>query len=289
MRRKAGYVQEMVDLLGLREIDAEARPTTGPHTAAELSRQAADDGVDIVISHGGDGTVNEVLQGLVGSDTLLAVWPGGTANVTARELDLPSPKESLAEVIGRGKTQRVAVGRAILQREGGETADERIVRYFLMMAGIGLDASVCRGTSQSLKRVSGKFAFYMSAAKHLVTPAVPSFAVATDGRRFEAAFAVVANGSTYGAPVCLTPAAELESPHFEVYALPPAALNVRYVLDFLRCLLSGAVHSRGELIKCTSVEASASRTVWVQLDGEVAGVLPATFEIVPDAVSVLIP
>src|SRR6185436_16460408 len=87
--RRADDAQTMVRLLADRGITAEARPTSGPFDATRLAREAAQRRSDVVVSYGGDGTLNEVLQGIVGSESALAVWAGGTANVVARDLKMP--------------------------------------------------------------------------------------------------------------------------------------------------------------------------------------------------------
>src|SRR6185295_6585589 len=108
--RRADDAQEMVRLLAERNIAAEARPTSGPYDATRLAREAAERKADVVVSYGGDGTLNEVLQGIVGRQTALAVWAGGTANVVARDLKMPQAIEPLADVIAAGKTTRIALG-----------------------------------------------------------------------------------------------------------------------------------------------------------------------------------
>src|SRR6185295_887719 len=145
---------------------------------------AVADHVDIIVSYGGDGTLNEVIQGVAMSETALAVWPGGTANVVARDIGMMTSIERLADIIAAGKTKRVALG--VAKRDEGETGREgdRVTslapsprlpvppspshsRYFLMMAGIGIDASIARGVNHRLKRATGEFAYWWCGIKHL--------------------------------------------------------------------------------------------------------------------------
>jgi len=116
--RRADDAQTMVQLLADRGITAVARPTSGPDDATRLAREAVERRVDVVVSYGGDGTLNEVLQGLVGSETALAVWAGGTANVVARDLKMPQSLKSLADVIAAAKTTRIALGVARRETDG---------------------------------------------------------------------------------------------------------------------------------------------------------------------------
>lgn len=108
--RRAEKAAEMVQQLEEYGIHAEAQATTAPEDATRLTREAIESGSNIIISYGGDGTLNEVIQAMVGSDAVLAVWAGGTANVVARDLNLPRATRPLAEVIAAGKTKRIALG-----------------------------------------------------------------------------------------------------------------------------------------------------------------------------------
>ena len=136
-------ITRMVDALRGRGVTVTPQVTTGPADATRLSAAALEAQADLVIVHGGDGTVNEAMQVLVGTSTPLAVWPGGTSNVLARELDLPGGIDLLADVIAAERTRRVSVGRA------GE-------RYFLLMAGVGLDADVVLSVRPMAQRLTGR-------------------------------------------------------------------------------------------------------------------------------------
>jgi diacylglycerol kinase family enzyme len=122
---RAEDARHMISLLAARGIQADACATTGPDHATRLAREAVNDGVEIIISYGGDGTLNEVIQGMAQSRAALAVWPGGTSNVVARDLEMPFTIERIAEVIVSGKTQRIALGLAT--RKGvGEWGSEGV-------------------------------------------------------------------------------------------------------------------------------------------------------------------
>src|SRR5207247_1245694 len=108
--RRADDVRRMIRLLGERGIVADARATAQPQDATVLAREAVAGRVDIVVSYGGDGTLNEVIQEMAGSRTALAVWPGGTSNVVARDLGVPFDVVELADMITAGNTLRIALG-----------------------------------------------------------------------------------------------------------------------------------------------------------------------------------
>ena len=193
--RRAEDVRRMIALLGERGVDAQAHATAGPGDATKLAEEAVAAGADIMISYGGDGTLNEVIQGMAGSQTALAVWPGGTSNVVARDLGTPFEIRGLADMIAGGKTRRIALGLVLgnggqglgIGRNGSERqpptpSPQPLRRYFLMMAGIGLDASIARGVNKKLKRRTGEFAYWLSGIRHLFLWRAEPFTVEVDGR-----------------------------------------------------------------------------------------------------------
>jgi YegS/Rv2252/BmrU family lipid kinase len=292
----------MIELLGKRGIRANAKATAGPCAASNLARQTVEEGVDIVISFGGDGTLNEVIQGMVGSQTALAVWPGGTSNVVARDLKVPFDIKELADMIGAGKTWRIALGLAqgAWDRASGASQNGRAIqpsppglqplrRYFVMMAGIGLDASIARGVNKKLKRRTGEFAYWLSGIRHLFLWRAEPFSIEVDGRSYKGAFALIGNGKGYGGGMMMTPGARLEDPWFEVYILPPLVNNFAY-LRALRACMRGKPEVAGvSLVKGKHIKANSAHEPWVEADGEIIGPLPMTFDIVPDALSVIVP
>src|SRR6185295_5604616 len=108
----AEAVRQMIGLLCERGVSASAHATTGPDDASKLAAQAVDADADIIISYGGDGTLNEVIQSMAQSQTALAVWPGGTSNVVARDLGLPFDISVFKDTAATGKTRRIALGLA---------------------------------------------------------------------------------------------------------------------------------------------------------------------------------
>lgn len=317
--RRAEDVRQMIRLLGDRGIEASANATTGPGDASKLAEEAVGDGVDIIISFGGDGTLNEVIQGMAGSNTALTVWPGGTSNVVARDLEVPFNIKELADMIAAGKTRRIALGRALpgsgsnvqssdsrvesseftvhnsaindsdTNPEPGTRNPKPIHRYFVMMAGIGLDASIARGVNKKLKRKTGELAYWLSGIKHLLLWRAEPFSIEVDGRSYKGAFAVIGNGRGYGGGMMMTPGARLEDPWFEVYILPPLANNFAY-LRALRACMRGKPDVAGvSLVRGKHIKANSAHEPWVEADGEIIGPLPMTFDIMPDALSVIVP
>ena len=279
--RRAEDAREMARLLQLRKIAAEACATAGPDDATRLAREAVTGGDDIIISYGGDGTLNEIIQGIVGTDAALAVWPGGTSNVVARDLGMPFDLNRLADVIGKGKTSRIALGLA----RGPENA----ARYFLMMAGIGLDASIARGVNRNLKRKTGEFAYWVTGIKHLFTWQAETFVIEVDGQSYESVFALIGNGKGYGGGMRITPNAQLAEPWFEVYILPSQSGNLAYMRALAACMRGKPESTNATLIRGRHIKANSTHEPWVEADGEIIGPLPMSFDIVPDALSIIVP
>lgn len=153
--RRAVEVIRFCETMKTLGIEIEVLNTTAPGDATILARDAAENGATTVIVSGGDGTINEALQGMVGTKARLAVWPQGTANVLAHELGISTDLKRVAAIIARGKSRLIYPGCAVQEETGTR-------RYFLLMAGIGLDASVVNGVRPGLKRRIGKAAFWYS-------------------------------------------------------------------------------------------------------------------------------
>lgn len=302
--RRADDVRRMIEMLADRGVNAEAHPTAGPDDATRLSSSAVAAGSDIIISYGGDGTLNEVIQGMARSQTALAVWPGGTSNVVARDLGVPFSMAELVAMIAAGKTRRIALGLAKSGSEfriQGSESEANLEpgtlnpelgaagRFFVMMAGIGLDASIARSVNKNLKRRTGELAYWLSGIRHLFLWRAEPFVIEVDGRSYHGAFALIGNGKGYGGGMMMTPGARLEEPWFEIYILPPLANNFAYLRALGACMRGRPEVAGVSLVRGKYVKANSAHEPWVEADGEIIGPLPMTFEIVPDALSVIIP
>ncbi|MBA2733365.1 MAG: diacylglycerol kinase family lipid kinase [Acidobacteria bacterium] len=278
--RRAREVARFCESLRKRGVEVEAFDTSGPNDAARLAASVAREGAPDVIVSGGDGTINEALQGLIGTEARLAVWPRGTANVLAHELRLPFDAEDAAEVIARGRSQPVHVGCATNERTGEQ-------RYFFLMAGIGLDASVVQHVRPGMKRRVGEAAFWYAGLGHLAHWHPLPFNIEVDGQVFRATFAAIGKAAHYGGNLAITPRARMEEPEFEVCIVDS---NSR--LRFLY-LLSHAIRPKGvaedmrgaKFIRAT--QARVTGDALVQIDGELTGELPMTFEIAPSPIEII--
>ena len=254
-------------------------PTTGPGTATELARKAIRNGADLIVVCGGDGTVNEVVCGMARSRVPMAVLPAGTANVLARELRLPRRIGAAARAIPTSTPRRLALGLA------GN-------RYFLLMAGVGLDAQVIRKLEPGWKNRLGIASYVLEAIRQAMFEAPAPFIVSTADRRIEATFACISKSTHYGT-LRMVREADMFSENFFVYCFRPRN-RLRYFL-YVPALLTGRLQRLEDVIRfparkvrCERIEHAAG-DVMFQVDGELAGRLPCTVEIVPDALTLLVP
>ena len=264
-------------------MDLRVRTTSGPRDASRLAAEAVAEGVCDVIVAGGDGTINEAVQGLVGTTARLAIWPRGTANVLGNELKLPRRLHQLADIIAAGRTQRVHVGCAILERTG-----ER--RYFLLMAGIGLDAAIAARVRPALKKHLGQAAFWYSGLEELITWKPRRFQVEVHGKLYPATFAAFGKSPHYGGSLSITPRARLDAPQFEI-CLIDSLSRMRYLqllpmamLGRMRQGQTGVTYLQATQARAASDDEGAI----VQVDGEILGPLPASFEITPYVMEIVV-
>ncbi|MGA9996116.1 MAG: diacylglycerol kinase family protein [Pyrinomonadaceae bacterium] len=277
---RAQEVSRFCERLKARGIRVEVANTKGPGDAARLAAGAVDEGVREVVVSGGDGTINEALQGLVGKEVKLGVWPRGTANVLARELHLPFDVAGAAEVIARSRAKKIFVGCATIEKTG-----ER--RYFFLMAGIGLDASIVNQVSPRLKRRMGEAAFWYSGLEHLARWQPAPFSVETEGEVFTATFAAIGKAARYGGNLSITPRASLFEPRFEI-CLIDSNSRLRY-LRLLSHAMRGGVSSKTQGIRfIETTRARAYGDALVQADGELIGHLPMSFDIAPAPIEIIV-
>jgi YegS/Rv2252/BmrU family lipid kinase len=274
-------VEELVQQLESLGVKVDLRLTQGPGDATEIAARAARNGSSDVIVAGGDGTINEAIQGLAGTKARLAIIPRGTANVLARELGLPLDDEQALKIAAKGKTREIYLGLAI-----DETTQER--RHFVLMAGIGLDASVVRRVQPSLKKRIGKGAFWISGLSHLLTWNPRPFTLQINGDKYTSSFAAIGKAARYGGDLAITPGARLDQPQFEVCIIQTMS-RLRYLHLLSYALRNGMPRNAPEVQFVNAVSVRAHGDAQVQIDGELIGHLPMRFEIAPHSLQVIVP
>jgi YegS/Rv2252/BmrU family lipid kinase len=258
-------------------------PTTGPGTAGAIAREHIARGAGLIVVAGGDGTINETVEGMLHSRVPLAILPAGTANVLAMEMKLGSRLERVAARLEECRPQRISVGR--LTCDGG-----RVERHFLLMAGIGLDAHIVCHVNTAIKARVGKLAYWV-AGWSLLGQRLAQFGVELNGQRRECSFALITKVRNYGGDFEIARSVTLLDEEFEAVLLEGRS-TVRYVKYFAGMALNRLAGMQGVTVlrtdRVTFTGADDART-YVQIDGEFAGHLPAEVHIVPDALTLLTP
>lgn len=282
LARHQHQLQRTIGLLAEQRIDATLVPTIAPGTAGAQAKQQIEKGCDLILAAGGDGTINEVVDGMLHTGIPLGILPGGTANVLAREVHLPIHIARAASQISRLKPCSLAVGSA---RVDGASA-----RSFVCMAGAGLDAEIVSRINLDLKAAAGKFAYYLGGFAQVFRP-IYEFEVVVDGKHFEASFALVTRVRNYGGDLEIARDASLIRDDFSV-VLFRGKISVRY-LAYLVGVATKQVHRMkgctvltGQSVTCLAPE---NQRIYAQIDGEFAGKLPMTADIVPNALTLLLP
>ncbi|HKZ80196.1 MAG TPA: diacylglycerol kinase family protein [Pyrinomonadaceae bacterium] len=277
---KRADLEPVVEYLKTRGFDLKVELTSDPGEATSVAAAAAKEGIRDIIVAGGDGTINEALQGLLGTNVRLGILPRGTANVLARELRLPLDCKEAAAVIAKGKTRQIHVGCAVDEQSGSR-------RYFFLMAGIGLDASVVRRVHPGLKKRLGKGAFWVSGLSHLARWQPSSFNLQVNGQVFPATFAIIGKAASYGGNLRVTPRAQLERPEFEICIISSHS-RLRYLQLLSYVMRSGVPADRRGVHFLHATQVRATGDAPVQVDGELIGHLPMRFEIAPETVEVFV-
>ena len=257
--------------------------TTGPGDAGRLAREAVEAGFRTVVAGGGDGTVNEVVNGLAQAghpDVRLGLMPLGTMNVFAAELGIPGNRIGRAwEIIAAGHCRQVDLALA-----NG--------RAFVQMAGIGFDAQAVSEVDWAMKKNLGPLSYLISAARVAARELPRLVVTAADGRVSEGCLALVGNGRFYGGPFAVFKEARLDDGQLDVIV----CRSVTH-LDLLRYLPNVLFGTHLDLpgvdffhTPSLSVRpASEGERIPYEIDGEIAGAAPASFSLLPGALRVLAP
>ncbi len=264
-RARSEKSRDLADLL--REIapGAELRMTESQGGALTLAMQAAREGFRVVAAAGGDGTVNEVANGLAGSEAALGVLPIGTMNVFAKEHLLPEKLDEAWAVIRAGNRRDIDL----------LAANEK---HFIQLAGVGLDAQIVKETTWEWKKNLGPLSYLISAAQ-IAARTPPKLIVEAGGVTSEGSFVLVGNGRYYGAKIVLFPKAQVDDGLLDVLIFK----NIGYldIARYLAGVLVGRHTGMGgvEYFQVSEATVRSDCAVPVEVDGELSGELPVRFRV----------
>lgn len=259
-------------------------PTRGPGDASARAAEAARAGSRVVIATGGDGTINEVINGLVGTGVTLGILPTGTANVLARELGIPLDLKGAWEVVRAGHTTTVDLVRVEYQGEAGPAA-----RHLVQLGGIGLDAHIVRNVTRGAKNRWGALSYVLEALKSWNDP-LPEISLELDGsEKVAGSFVLFGNGRFYGGPFTVFHQASMSDGQLDLCVFRShAPLDL---LVYLQAVLRGVHHATPGIYyrHAREVVVTSPSPVPVEVDGEFVGCLPGRLHVEPAALRILVP
>jgi diacylglycerol kinase (ATP) len=283
IRSGGALIQRAVGILKQEGHSVTAAPTTGPNIAGGMARAHIDAGADLIVVAGGDGTINETAEGMIGTAVPLAILPAGTANVLATEMKLGGDLLKVARRLGELRSKRISVGHVTFE-------DSKVSRHFLMMAGVGLDAHVVNRVNPELKARTGKFAYWV-AGWSLLGKRLAEFDVEIEGEKRKCSFALLSKVRNYGGDFEIARSVTLLQDEFEVI-LFEGSTATQYVKYFAGMALNRLDGMSGVTVvraRHVTISSTAARRAYVQIDGELGGTLPVEIRIVPDALTLLVP
>jgi diacylglycerol kinase (ATP) len=289
--RRFADVEQAARILKDAGIATELAPTISPGGATNMAREAVEQRRGMVIACGGDGTINEIVNGLAGSQVPMALLPAGTANILAKELGIPWDIPRAARLIPGGTVRRIALGAAFPLNGNHTDLLSREGRFFLSVAGAGPDGAIVNRVHPGLKKNTGTGAYWFEGFRQLFQYSFPEIRIRSAGRDRKATIIVVGRTAHYGGPFKITTGASLFEDSFEF-----VTNSRRDRLSYVACLpalcLGSLRHMDGiEAWKSveTICEPVGSEPIYAQVDGEPIGRLPVEFKIVPDALSIVTP
>lgn len=273
VRRAAAYLQK-------KGFETKLLFTERRGHAEELAREAAAKKPHLIIAAGGDGTINEVINGMVMSETPLAILPLGTTNVLARELLIPDSVEGAMDRALAGQIRTASLGRIEAFSEHGP-----VVRHFCLMAGVGFDAKAVHDVNSTLKKVSGAGAYILSGVNNLIHYSPSELIFTVDGKQHTGYAAIIGKASRYGGNFKITPDADIFDPH--VYICIFKGSRRADLLRYAAGVLRGTHLSQKDVLYLKASQISIIGNAHIQIDGDYLGTTPATITIVQDALRIV--
>lgn len=270
------WIQGEAEAAGWR---TEVRISEAPGDIERMAKEAVASGIRRLVVVGGDGTLNEALQSVVGTEVELGIVPAGTSNILANEIGVPEDFKEAARLAFTGRALAIDVGKAN-------------DRYFTLCLGIGYDVSTIEAMWPQLKRLVGQAAYHMAGVKSFLRHRAVRMRVEIDGRRLRRLvyFLVIANTRLYGnASTTVAEHADVRDGLFDVVVIRARAWY-HVVFSMVR-IFSGikSPFEKVETIRGREVTIRSARKVKYQLDGDPTGTLPVKVTMLPNALRIIAP
>jgi diacylglycerol kinase (ATP) len=295
--RRLADVESAASVLRSAGVEVSMATTRGGADTSSQATEAIKGGCDVIFACGGDGTIHDVLQGLVGSSAALGIIPLGTANSLAHDLGLPLSPANAARAALTAEPRRITVGKIEYQDGAASPASH----YFTVTAGVGVDAHLFYRLNASAKRRLGMASYYAKATQLWLTHPMQNFEVEISQeneeppRRVEVSQLLAVRIRHFGGVLRqLAPGASLERDDLRLVLFRTRS-RLAYLLYVMRGMFAAKAQVPGiELLHtshvvCRALHAAEPRRIYVEADGELLGTLPATITVVPNALNILMP
>lgn len=271
----AGKIKKAASILKEKGFETEILFTEKSSHAVDLARAALKKNPQLIIAAGGDGTINEVMNGIAGKEIPLAILPMGTTNVLAKELSIPENIHGAIETAITKTPKKVSLGKIEFTHHSSV-----ITRYFCLMAGIGYDGKAVHEVNLKIKNISGKTAYILSGLKSFLTYTPDELNLTVDGIQHSGYSAIICNASRYGGHLKVAPDADIAEPFLYtcIFKGNKRVDLLRYVFGIMR-----GDHSKSPdvvYLKSSSIEVKGN--AHIQIDGDYIGRTPARISIEKD-------
>ncbi len=257
-------------------INAELAVTGGPGDATELARRAVEDGSELIISVSGDGTINEIINGMAGSAARLGIIPAGVSNVLARELGIPCSWKEALRVIQGGRCRRIDLGRAN-------------DRYFSLMTGIGFDAQSVKLANPTVKKYLKRYAYHLAGIRTICFYRPRQFKIKVDElRQFSAYAVIISNAHYYGGTYQVTPRARVDDGYLHLCIFEGG--RRRDYLRYFYGVTKRRLKTYPDVVEIKAKSAEITIPGYpVHTDGDFIGYTPLKIGVKPRCLPVMVP
>lgn len=249
--------------------------TQAPLDATRLAREAVDLNFDMVVAIGGDGTLNEVINGVVGADIIVGLIPFGITNVFALEVGIPRDPFDAINVLLHGKPRRIDIGRAN-------------DRYFILMVGAGLDGVAVNNFPFKLKWFLGKLSYLVTGMYYYLLKYKPArMEITVDGKKYYGYQIMVNNVSLYGGKFKIAPRATIFDGYLDVCIFTRSGFfdDLRYVWS----ILNSSHYKWSDVFLMKAKKITIRGDSYFHVDSEPIGKLPVDIEVVPQSIKIMLP
>lgn len=273
----AEIVKTISDTFFKYNAEADFALTEAAGDAKKIAKEAAGQNYDAVLAVGGDGTINEVINGIAGTDVTLGVVPLGTANVFAIQMGLPGDIKEACELLFEGKTVDIDLGRINKH-------------YFACMAGIGFDAHVIKAADCRMKKVFGALSYIFAAMMAYFSYRFTEIKIKIDGQKIKknGHLVLVFNGKYYGGQMVLAPKADLVDGYLDVCIFKRK--NIFSFISYAYGIFKGNLHkyTTVEYCRCKKISIKGKTRHPLHADAEYIGETPAKIKIFPKHLKVAV-